>query len=157
MATKKKAAKKVASRKPVLTRRESSKERTPTKIILEIVVKIDDSKDTFTKLYSLGGSVEEQSPNFEYTITASGITVSELNINGTRKSNPGTEGKMFARVLASQIYVSVDASRYNPGGSGSLQLKFLPTNKNVFTEPQEFKFNEYGQGGLFLENVKLPL
>lgn len=153
MATKKKTAPKKKSPTSKV------KEQPPVRIIVEVVVKSENTSDVFSKIASFESTRLnlDENPNFEYTITCPGVTVSELKINGTPKSNPGESGKMYAKVLSSLIYVSVDASRYSPTGTGTLQLKYLPIDKNVFSEPQEFSFNQYGQGGLFLENVKLPL
>lgn len=97
----------------------------------------------------------EGSENFEYTLTLNSVTVSLLDINGTSVSPIKQSGKAAADT-GKPFFVQVNASLNGPTGSGSLQLKFLPKDKNLFDSPQEFKFEASGNGGLFLPDVKLP-
>lgn len=97
----------------------------------------------------------EAGENFEYTLTLSSVTVSLLDINGTLVSPIKASGKVTADT-GKPFYVQVNASLNGPTGSGSLQLKYLPKDKNVWDSPQEFKFESSGNGGLFLPDVKLP-
>lgn len=99
--------------------------------------------------------VPEAGENFEYTLTVSSVTVSLLDINGTIVSPIKASGKITADT-GKPFYVQVNASLNGPTGSGSLQLKYLPKDKNVWDSPQEFKFEASGNGGLFLPDVKLP-
>lgn len=94
-------------------------------------------------------------PNFEYFITAEGVTVEKLLINSMAFDNPGDHGTIFAPVFIDTIQVVVDATQFNPVGTGSLQLKFF--GQDVFTEPQPFEFENSGGGGLNLADVPLPL
>ena len=97
----------------------------------------------------------EESTNFAYTLTLSSVTVSLLNINGTVVTPIKAAGEITADT-DKPFYVQVNASITGPTPSGSLQLKFLPKDKDVWAAPQEFTFEPSGNGGLFLRDVKLP-
>lgn len=97
----------------------------------------------------------EDEGNFEYTLLLNGVQVSLLDINGTTVSDIRQSGKVNADI-GKPFFIEVQAVLNSPTGSGSLQLKFLPANKDVFDKPQQFTFEPSGRGGLFLEDVKLP-
>ncbi len=93
--------------------------------------------------------------NFEYTLTLTGVKVLLLDINSTNVTNIKQSGKIFADT-AKPFFIEVRALLNSPTGTGSLQLKDLIKDKDVFDKPQEFTFSNTGKGGLFLKNVKLP-
>ena len=103
----------------------------------------------------LEGTTMGLSANFEYTIIIDGIEVALLDINGTVVSPIKANDKVFAD-KGKPFYLEVRARLNSPTGSGSIQLKDLDKNKEVFDKPQEFTFPASGNGGLFLEDVKLP-
>jgi endonuclease G len=99
---------------------------------------------------------EANEPNFEYTILANNCNVDELDINGTVVDNPQATGKVYVPVFASLIYYSLDASLSQPDGNGSLQLKYLPSGKNLSQSPLDFSFNTTtAKGGIKVTNANL--
>ena len=93
--------------------------------------------------------------NFEYTLTVNKVTIDVFDINTTDISNIKISDKIFAD-RGEPFFIEIRARLDDPTGTGSLQLKDLVAQKNVFDEPQEFTFDASGKGGLFLKNVKLP-
>jgi hypothetical protein len=96
-----------------------------------------------------------KAPNFEYTFVLQGVEVSHLDINGTMPDPILANAKVYADT-GKPFLIQVIAELLNPGGSGTLQLKYLTKSKNVFDEPQQFTFDATGRGGLSLDNVQLP-
>jgi hypothetical protein len=93
--------------------------------------------------------------NFKYIFTLNGASVQTLDVNGTIIHNPPLTGKLFAG-LDPPFRVLVDATLEGGDGGGNLQLKTLPQNRNVFSEPEEFSFENNGRGGLTIDDVDLP-
>ncbi|MCE7070888.1 hypothetical protein LZG74_11275 [Dyadobacter sp. CY327] len=93
--------------------------------------------------------------NFEYTFTLSSVTILSVDINGTPVAPIKTSGKIFADT-GKPFYIDIKASIIGPTPTGTFQLKFIPNGKDVWTTPQELKFETSGNGGLFLPDVKLP-
>jgi len=119
------------------------------------------NKETYVKLSNkvhlnfISGSESALASNFEYTIVVDGVSVSLLDINGTVVSPIKSKDKIFAE-RSTPFYLEVRAQLLTPIGSGNIQLKDLVKNKDVFDKPQEFTFPSSSNGGLFLDNVKLP-
>jgi hypothetical protein len=143
MPVQKKAAKKAAAKKSAMALTPRAKK--------EVYVNL--SKKFHVRFAGLVPG--EADKNFEYTLTVDGVDVSLLDINGTVVSPIKSSDKILADT-GKPFYIHVNASLNSPTGSGSLQLKYLTKNKNVFDAPQEFEFETTGNGGLFLEDVKLP-
>jgi hypothetical protein len=94
-------------------------------------------------------------PNFKYTITIDGVTVSSLNINLTTVNPIEASGKVSVDT-GLPFFIDLKAVLDNPAGSGTFQLTDIIKNKDVFDKPQDMTFDNSGKGGLFLNNVKLP-
>jgi hypothetical protein len=94
-------------------------------------------------------------PNFEYTLIIDGVQILLLDINGTIVSPIKSTGEIFAE-RSTPFYLEVRAQLSTPNGSGSIQLKDLNKNKNIFDSPQEFQFPSSSNGGIFLQIIKLP-
>lgn len=94
-------------------------------------------------------------PNFKFIFDLSGVSVQSLDVNGTIINNPPLTGKLFAG-LDTPFRVLVNATLEAGDGNGSLQLKTIPKNKNVFSEAEEFSFNGNSRGGLTLDDVEIP-
>ncbi|MGG5207527.1 hypothetical protein ACQWU4_01180 [Chryseobacterium sp. MIQD13] len=99
--------------------------------------------------------ITERASNFEYTFEAEGIEIYLLDVNGTEVTDIQLNGQIYAD-RGKPFYLEVRASLVSPSGTGSLQLKDLTKNKDVFASPRLLKFENSGKGGLFLNDIKLP-
>lgn len=118
-----------------------------------------DLRKAFIKLkkinYEAFISGDDPDPNFEYTIESKGVRVQSLDIHLTKIIKVKSTDKVYATKLK-PFHIEVRAILISPIGNGSIQLKDLDKDKDVFDKPQEFTFDSHGRGGIFIDNVKLP-
>jgi len=122
-----------------------------------------DKKKVFTQILFERLQVDEDTslnnlpPNFEYTIIRSGVTIHILNVNGTKLTGAQVKasGKILVKIT-SPFYIHVLARLTASNGYGSLQIKDIAKNKNVFEQPKDFEFGSNGAGGIKPTTIKLP-
>jgi hypothetical protein len=93
--------------------------------------------------------------NFEFTYTRNGITATLLNINGTVIKNPDDSGKIYAPT-DKPFFVTAEAEQNQPGSDGSLQIKSIPKDKNIWDSAKSFDFSEGANGTISETDIKLP-
>lgn len=154
---KKKQAKKAVKKKKSVTKKAPKKKVAITK---KATKKSSPKKETAPKKSIpsrlKAANLKDKEPNFSYTITIDRCTVQQLDVNGTVISDPGASGKLYANTMGGVIYVILDATRQNATGSGTMQLKFLTTNKNLFEQPKPFEFKTGNvMGGISIATINL--
>lgn len=94
-------------------------------------------------------------PNFEYTFVRNGISVKQLDINGTIINNPPDNDKIAA-ATDDPFFVTALATKNSPGGGGNLQINFIPKGKNIWPAPKDFDFSAGANGSISESNIQLP-